>query len=144
MTQLPDGHVYSSIMTFLEGEVEVWEPGHIVMGVKLEDRHMNPGGRLHGAIIAALIDEAAGRAVASARGVDLRQHPHATIEMNISFLSSGSPGDEIICDAKALRVGRSFSFADAEVSQRSTGKLIAKGRATFAVVPPRTDQSPPK
>jgi uncharacterized protein (TIGR00369 family) len=144
MTQLPEGHTYSSLMTFLDGAVEVWETGHIVMAVKLEARHMNPGGRLHGAIIAALIDEAAGRAVATARGVDLRREPHATIDMNISFLSSATPGDEIVCDAKALRVGRSFAFAEAEVTQRATGKLIAKGRATFAVLAQRSEQSPPK
>jgi uncharacterized protein (TIGR00369 family) len=100
------------------------------MSIKLDERHMNPGGRLHGAVIAALIDEAAGRAVSSAR-----REGHATIDMNISFLSSAGPGDEIICDAKALRAGRTFGFAEAEVRRRGDDKLIAKGRATFAVMP---------
>jgi len=138
MSGLPPGHQFSSLMTFLDGKVDVWEPGRIVMSLRLEQRHMNPGGRLHGAIIAALIDEAAGRSVASARGVDLAHEPHATIEMNISFLSSAGPGDEIVCEAKALRVGRGFSFAEAEVRRRDE-KLVAKGRATFAVVRPRPD-----
>jgi acyl-coenzyme A thioesterase 13 len=131
-------------MTFLGGDVELLEAGHVVMSVKLQDRHMNPGGRLHGAIIAALIDEAAGRAVATARGIDLRHEPHATIEMNVSFLSGAGPGDEITCEATALRVGRNFSFAEAELRRRSDAKLIAKGRATFAVAMSRPADSPAK
>jgi uncharacterized protein (TIGR00369 family) len=143
MTQLPDGHSYSSLMTFLDGNVEVWEERRVVMSVELEERHMNPGGRLHGAIIAALMDEAAGRAVSAVRG-----EAHATIEMNISFLSSAGPGEGIVCEAKALRVGRTFSFAEAEVRRRGDDKLIAKGRATFAVTPFDKDRlstiAPPK
>jgi acyl-coenzyme A thioesterase 13 len=124
-------------MTYLDGGVELWEEGHIIMSMKLEARHMNPGGRLHGAIIAALIDEAAGRAVSS-----LRREGHATIEMNISFLSSAGPGDEIVCEANALRAGRTFGFAEAEVRRRSDNKLIAKGRATFAIMPMRNEGAP--
>jgi acyl-coenzyme A thioesterase 13 len=105
------------------------------MTLALEERHMNPNGVLHGGILATLMDEATGGVVASVRGLEvMAQAPHATVEMNVSFLAGARPGDELIVEAHTLRVGRSVAFAEAEVRRRGKGDLIAKGRFTFAIL----------
>jgi uncharacterized protein (TIGR00369 family) len=107
----------------------------MVIALKLDERHMNPNGVLHGGVLMTLIDEASGGAVAASRGLEvMAQAPHATIELNVSFLSGGRPGDEIECEGRVLRIGRSVAFAEAEVRRRGRGDVIAKGRATFAII----------
>lgn len=69
------------------------------------------------------------------RGLEaLQTTPHATVDMNVSFLSGAVPGDVVECEAKTLRVGRSVCFAEAEVRNRSNGRIVAKGRFTFAIL----------
>jgi acyl-coenzyme A thioesterase PaaI-like protein len=52
--------------------------------------------------------------------------------MNVSFLSGARPGDRLVVEGRALRVGRTVAFAEAEV-RRGEETLIAKGRFTFVV-----------
>ena len=133
--QLPEDHTPSALMAQIGGVIETWEEGHVVMTLALEERHMNPNGVLHGGILATLMDEATGGVVASVRGLEvMAQAPHATVEMNVSFLAGARPGDELIVEAHTLRVGRSVAFAEAEVRRRGKGDLIAKGRFTFAIL----------
>ena len=103
----------------------------------LEERHTNPNGVMHGGVIATLMDEAVGAVVASVRGMDvMREAPHSTVDMNVSFLSAARAGDEIVVEARALKVGRSVAFAEAE-AKRGDGVVVAKGRFTFVIAGPR-------
>jgi acyl-coenzyme A thioesterase 13 len=122
-------------METIGGELEVWEEGRIVMSLLLEPKHMNPRNILHGGVLMTLMDEAAGAVVASARGLHaMRAEPHATVDMNVSFLSGAVPGELVECEAKTLRVGRSVCFAEVEVRNRGSGRTVAKGRFTFAII----------
>jgi acyl-coenzyme A thioesterase PaaI-like protein len=58
--------------------------------------------------------------------------PHATVEMNVSFLAGASVGDNLLFEGRTLRIGRSVAFAEAEV-RRSEDTLMAKGRFTFVI-----------
>jgi acyl-coenzyme A thioesterase 13 len=53
--------------------------------------------------------------------------------MNVSFISGARPGDEIVVEARALKVGRSAAFGEAEVRRRSDNAIVAKGRFTFVI-----------
>ncbi len=134
MTQLPEELPRSALMDLIGGELDSWEEGRVVMSIKLEDRHMNPGGVLHGGVLTTLMDEATAHAIATVRGLEA---PLATVDMNVSFLAAARPGDELQCEARTLRVGRAVAFAEAEVRRRGRGDLVAKGRFTYAILRPR-------
>ena len=122
-------------MGWLGGKVDSWKEGRAVMSIKLEDRHMNPGGVLHGGVLTTLMDEATAHAIVTVRGLEAAaKAPQATVEMNASFLSGARPGDELECEARALRVGSTVAFAEAEVRRRGRGDLVAKGRCTYAIL----------
>ena len=129
-----EGFGRNQLMEFIDAKTEVWEEDRVVMSVKLDDRHMNPGGIVHGGILATLMDEATGRAIISVRGTEvMMETPHSTIEMSASFLSVARIGDEIECESRTLRVGRTLAVAEAEVRVRGSDNLIAKGRYTYAI-----------
>jgi acyl-coenzyme A thioesterase 13 len=125
-------------MDLIGGELDSWEEGRVVMSIKLEDRHMNPGGVLHGGVLTTLMDEATAHAIFTVRGLEgMAEAPLATVDMNVSFLAAARPGDELECEARTLRVGRAVAFAEAEVRRRGRGDLVAKGRFTYAILNPR-------
>ena len=134
MTPLPEELPRSALMDLIGGELDAWEEGRVVMSIKLQDRHMNPGGVVHGGVLTTLMDEATAHAIATVRGLEA---PIATVDMNVSFLSPARPGDELECEARALRVGSSVAFVEAEVRRRGRGDLVAKGRFTYVILGPR-------
>ena len=135
MTQLPKELPRSALMDLIGGQLDAWEEGRVVMSIKLEDRHMNPGGVLHGGVLTTLMDEATAHAIVTVRGLKvMAEAPHATVEMNVSFLSGARPGDELQCEARALRVGSSVAFTEAEVRRRGRDDLVAKGRFTYVIL----------
>jgi acyl-coenzyme A thioesterase 13 len=134
MIQLPEELPRSALLDMIGGELDSWEEGRAVMLIKLEERHMNPRGVLHGGVLTTLMDEATAHAIATVRGLE---SPLATVDMNVSFLSAARPGDELLCEARTLRVGSAVAFAEAEVRRSGRGDLVAKGRFTYSVLGPR-------
>ena len=135
MTQVPEKLPLSRLMGLMGGEIDSWEEGRVVMSVKLDERHMNPGGMLHGGIVTMLMDEATGHAIVTVRGLKvMAEAPHVTVDMNVSFLSSARSGDELECEARTVRIGRTVVFAEAEVRRRGSGDVVAKGHFTYVIV----------
>ena len=133
----PDNSRVSPFIALIGAKTGEAGDGRAQRSLVLEEKHTNPNGVVHGGVLTALMDEACGHAVATLRGEEaMRAAPHSTVDMNVSFLSGARPGDEIIVEARALRVGRSVAFAEAEV-RRGEDKLIAKGQFTFVVQGPR-------
>jgi acyl-coenzyme A thioesterase PaaI-like protein len=58
--------------------------------------------------------------------------------MNVSFLAGARAGDDIVVEGRALKVGRSVTFGEAEARKRGSDNLIAKGRFTFVIPGPRS------
>jgi acyl-coenzyme A thioesterase 13 len=138
MTQ-PIGEMTPSPFVQLVGaKMESIDDGVVRMSLVMEEKHMNPNGVSHGGVLTTLMDEVAGAAIALVRGLETMQAaPHATVEMNTSFMSGPRVGDEIVVEGRALRVGRSVAFAEAEVRRRGRDDLVAKGRFTYLIVEPR-------
>ncbi len=129
----------SGIMEMLGGTIESFEEGVSVMSLTLEEKHMNPNGVVHGGVITTLMDEATGHAIVTIRGLELMaEAPHATVGMSVSFLSGARVGDELICEARTLRLGRAMAFAEAEVRRRGSDDLVAKGTFTYAILAGRS------
>ncbi len=89
------------------------------------DDHVNPGGFVHGGVIATLIDVAMGRVVA----VPEDDEQPVTIEMKVNYMAPGEPG-ELVAVARVRRRGDSFTVVEAEVMQGDTVLAIATGTYT--------------
>ena len=124
----------SPFAELIGGQVEEWSEGYVRMSLGLEPHHTNPHGVMHGGVVTTLMDEVLGAVIASQRGLEtVRASPHATVEMNASFLAGARPGDRIVVEGRVLRLGKTVAFGEAEA--RRDGELIAKGRLTFAIRP---------
>ncbi len=105
----------------------------------LEQHHFNPGGIVHGGVIATVIDGCIGLALRSRLGMD---SDHVTIDLNVQYISAVRAG-ALIGRGRAIRVGDRVSHGEAELLN-DRGRLVAKGSATFLVIPARRrDQEPP-
>lgn len=133
----PEGHRPSPFVEMIGAQLEEWREGYVRMSLLLDEKHTNPNGVMHGGVATSLMDEVLGAVVASVRGMEVMMAaPHATVDMNVSFLAGPRAGDEIVVEGRALKVGRRVAFGEAEVTRRGRGDLIAKGRFTFVIQGP--------
>ena len=136
-------HSQSAFVNLIGGRLEEWREGYVRLGLTVEERHTNPHGVMHGGVITTLMDEALGGVIASVRGMEeMWKAPHATVDMNVSFLSNARAGDEVTVEGTVLKLGRSVAFGEAEARRKRGDVLIAKGRFTFTII--RPDSSPVK
>jgi uncharacterized protein (TIGR00369 family) len=123
----------SPFVALIGGQFEEWSQDCVRISLMLEPHHTNPSGVMHGGVVTTLMDEVLGGAIASVRGMEvMRAAPHATVEMNASFLAAARPGDRIVVEGRVLRLGKTVAFGEAE-ARRGDGELIAKGRLTFTI-----------
>jgi uncharacterized protein (TIGR00369 family) len=109
-------------------QLEVAEPGRAVVLLRVRSKHRQVHGVVHGGILAALADTAAGVAcyMLLPRGTHL-----ATIEMKINYLEPVEKGT-ILAEARVLRKGRTTAVAECDVRD-TTGLLVAKALLTFSI-----------
>jgi len=120
-------------------ELEELREGYARLSLVLQPHHTNPNGVMHGGVITTMMDSSLGAALGALRGEEASRNPHATVEMNASFLASARPGDEIVVEGRVLRLGKTIAFGEAEARRRGDGELIAKGRLTFAIRSPEAE-----
>jgi uncharacterized protein (TIGR00369 family) len=103
--------------------------------MRVEERHKQVHGVVHGGVVAALADTAGGLAsyMAYPRGTRV-----ATIEMKINFLEAVEGGD-ITAEAVVVRKGRHIAVTDCDVRD-SSRRLLAKALMTFFVGPFRKNR----
>lgn len=114
----------------------------LIIGLRLEDKHCNNSGRLHGAMIAAIFDTALGHnlglAIAKDNGEDLTQYsagvpgaPILTTSLTTDYLGTAFSGDWVEVSVDIQRAGKSMAFANAELFH--DGQRIAKASGIFRV-----------
>lgn len=112
------------------------EPGRVVFSVEPGEQHYNPIGSVHGGLACTIFDSAMGCAVHTELpgGVG-----YTTLEIKVNFLRPifASTG-EILCEGRALHVGRTTATAEARLTDRS-GRLL--GHATTTCMVFRGDRS---
>jgi len=129
----------SAFVEEIGAEVEEWIEGYVRMGLRVDERHMNAHGVMHGGVATTIMDELTGALIASIRGMEVMfAAPHSTVDMSVSFIGGVSIGDDLIFEGRATRVGRSVAFAEAEVRKRGEDKLVAKGKFTYVIAQPRS------
>ena len=104
------------------------ERGRVVFRMPVLDLHKQFHRVVHGGVMAMLADTAGGFASFLTAPPGSRV---ATIEMKINFLEAVEHG-EIKADARVLRVGKTTSVVDCDVTDQDR-RLVAKALMTFSV-----------
>lgn len=108
--------------------VAVWRRNYAELRLKIQPRHLNRSGRVHGGVLMTLIDAACGYA----GSYDPKAlHPRLTSSLSITtnFLANTDKG-MLRTIARRTGGGRSLFFARAEVLD-DAGKRLAEGVCTF-------------
>ena len=89
---------------------------------------LNPRGTVQGGIVAAMLDDTMGPALANTTGGTIVP---SSIDLNVSFLRPVQPG-RVIGRGRVVKLGKAVAFLEAELFDEA-GTLLA--RATSSAVP---------
>jgi uncharacterized protein (TIGR00369 family) len=112
-------------------ELSEAEGGRAVARMRAGERHLNPGGTVHGGAISTLVDvcmaEAIGTAVAEGD-----ERP-VTVEVKVNYMAPGKPGT-IACEARVRKGGKRVTVVEAEVLQEEDEEVVALATGTYTVL----------
>ena len=126
MTDVP--HQPTRFADLVGYRLAVWRDDHAEITLALGAQHLNRIGRLHGGVLATLIDTACGYAGTFA--VDGRPRNALTLALTTQFLAPAHAGQLLTATGRRTGGGRRIFFAAAEVHDEA-GRLIARGDGTF-------------
>jgi acyl-CoA thioesterase len=106
------------------------EPGRVILRMRVDERHKQVHGVVHGGVLAVLADTAGGLAtfMACPRGTRV-----ATIEMKINYLEAVEGGN-VIAEARVVRCGKHIAVVDCDLRD-DVRRLVGKALMTFFVGP---------
>ncbi len=99
-----------------------------VLGVRVQERHLNRAGTAMGGFLTTLVDAAFGRAVRAESGDGATV---ATVSLTTDFLRPAAAGSWLEARTEVERLGGRLAFADCSV--RADGEEVVRARAVFAV-----------
>jgi 1,4-dihydroxy-2-naphthoyl-CoA hydrolase len=113
------------------------EDSHSKGRIVVDERHLHPGGYVHGGVWTALGDTVA--AWATFRSIPA-EHNFTTIELKLNVFTAGLLGDEIVAVGTPLHVGKSTVVIEVKIERLREGeepRLAANLIVTQFVLPPR-------
>lgn len=122
----------ASLNQYIGLHLEDAGPGWARMSMRLRPEVLNPFDAAHGGSICALIDSAAGSAIAAGTLPDDRIM--GTIDMQVHFLERAR-GTVLIAEGSVVRAGNAIAIAHVEVKD-DAGRAVAMGTATFRLGKP--------
>jgi 1,4-dihydroxy-2-naphthoyl-CoA hydrolase len=111
------------------------EDTHSVGRIVVDQRHLHPGGFVHGGVWTALGDTVA--AWATFRAIP-SQHNFTTIELKLNVFAASVLGDEIVARGETLHAGRSTVVVEVRIQRLRDGeeRLAANLIVSQFVLPP--------
>lgn len=97
--------------------------------IVLEEKHMNPNGMAHGAVVFALVDTGMGAAVASTMA---QGEICSTIEIKINYLRPAVSG-KVVCETKVVSKGKRTAVAESSVLDEQDRELC-RALGTFMII----------
>ena len=97
------------------------------LGLQTSERHANLAGKVHGGMLATLVDSALGRAIR-----DEAEQAAVTVSLTTDYLGAVEPGDWLEAHTRVERLGGRLAFADCLL--RVEDRELVRGRAVFAVL----------
>ena len=119
---------------FMGIEFTCVEKGRVTAELPVREELLAPNGYLHAASVIALADSACGYGCIAS--LPEGATGFTTIELKSNFLGTALDG-VISTEAKAAHLGRTTQIWDAEVTNMTTGKVIALFRCTQMVLWPK-------
>jgi uncharacterized protein (TIGR00369 family) len=104
---------------------------HRVIGMRVEDKHLNTRGIAHGGMLVTLADTALGVALSLS---ERPPRPMVTVSLSVDFASVARVGDWVEAHVEIQRNGRQLAFASCQILVKDRHVLRASG--VFAVVAP--------
>jgi uncharacterized protein (TIGR00369 family) len=110
-------------------EITELDRGRVVLRMRVERRHKQALGVVHGGVLASLADTAGGLAShTAASGARV-----VTIEMKINYLE-GVPSGTVTANAEVVRIGKHIAVVDCDIRDHNS-RLVAKALMSFYVGP---------
>jgi len=119
----------SPYFSLLSMEIRALEWGKSHLEVKVEQKHLQPYGMVHGGVCASLVDAAAFWAVYPLTSEDIGL---TTVEIKLNYLAPASKG-RLIARGKNIKVGKTICLGEASVED-DKGNLVAYGTSTMMVL----------
>jgi uncharacterized protein (TIGR00369 family) len=105
------------------------EEGRAVLRIEIQPSQLNADGIVHGGVLPAIADGAMGNALRTLNGAAAQV---LTAEVHLHYLRPVS-GGVIVAEGRVVQSGRRLSFAEVEMRDEATGKLVARGSGTFVI-----------
>lgn len=100
--------------------------------LKVQDRHLRPGGTVSGPSMFALADVSLYLAVLARLGpVALA----VTTNCSIDFMRKPANGADLLCDCRVLKMGRLLAVGDALLFSEGQSEPVARAGLTYAIPP---------
>jgi uncharacterized protein (TIGR00369 family) len=120
------------IARLMDFDLDEVDEGRAVFTVEPAEFHYNPIGMVHGGLAATLIDSATGCAVHTTLPAGVG---YTTLEFKSNFVRAiGRDTGRIRCTGAVLHRGGTIATAEARLTADETGKLLAHGVATCAIL----------
>uniref|UniRef100_A0A224YZB8 Protein containing 4HBT domain n=1 Tax=Rhipicephalus zambeziensis TaxID=60191 RepID=A0A224YZB8_9ACAR len=100
--------------------------------LQLEKPHCNLSNSLHGGMATVLIDL---YTCALLRTAYEKNVLFSTTELKARFLGAAKLGDTILMEARITRAGRTMAFAEMDILDKATKKILVQGTQTALVIP---------
>ncbi len=118
-------------------EVEDAREGWVRLRLPVRDELRNAvGAPVHGGVLSTLVDAAVGGALGTLHEASEGGVGQTTLDLNVSFIAAAGEGD-VFAEGRILRKGRTIAFGEATITD-AAGRLVAAGRATYMILPPRS------
>ena len=101
-----------------------------VVGLRVDERHINSFGKAQGGVLATLVDFANAHNVR--RESDEENPSVATVSLTVDYLGAADEGDWLEAHVTVERLGGTLAFVDCSV--RAGEREVVRGRAVFAVL----------
>ena len=115
--------------SLLSMELNSFDAGRSHMKVRVEQKHLQPFGMVHGGVYASLIDAAAFWAVFPQLDDKLGL---TTVELKVNYLAPHSHGP-MLARGRSIKVGKTLCLGDATIEDEN-GRLLAHGTETLMVL----------
>jgi uncharacterized protein (TIGR00369 family) len=132
-----------ALQTFLEREfpqvaadfhLEEVTEDRLILGLRVAERHLRPGGTVSGPTMFGLADVAMYLAILSHLGpVALA----VTTNCSIDFLRKPEAGSDLRAEARLLKLGRSLAVGDVLLFSRGMTAPVARAGLTYSIPPKR-------
>ncbi len=114
--------------------VEDLSADEMVMRLRVQERHLRPGGTVSGPSMFGLADCAAYAMILSRIG---QQALAVTTNSSIDFMRKPAAGADILASCKLLKLGRVLAVCDILMHSEGSENAVARATMTYSIPPAR-------